>query len=86
MMHTLKAEAVQFKNTEVKLVEDKLMETLMKLLNVKDEAEQLIELKLKLMEEKLLVFIKLHLELKGCEKERHEALPLLVDKQAAAAG
>ena len=86
MMHTLKAEAVQFKNTEVKLVEDKLMETLMKLFNVKDEAEQLIELKLKLMEEKLLVFIKLHLELKGCEKERHEALPLLVDKQAADAG
>ena len=62
MMHALKAEAVQFKNTEVKLVEDKLMKgTLMKLLNVKDGAEQLFE-------------------------EGHEAPPLLVDKQAAAAG
>merc|ERR1719234_837384 len=87
MMHTLKAEAVQLKNTEVKLMEDKLMqETLMKLFNVKDEAEQLIEPKVKLMKEELLEFCKQYPEVKECEKEGHEAPPLLVDKQAADAG
>ena len=87
MMHALKAEAVQLKNTEVKLMEDKLMqETLMKLLNVKDEAEQLIEPKVKLMKEELLEFCKQYPEVKECEKEGHEAPPLLVDKQAADAG
>ena len=70
MMHALKAAAVQFKNTEVKLMK----ETPMKLLNVKVEAVQF-----KLVEEMLM-------ELKACEEEGHEALPLLVDKQAAAAG
>ena len=52
LMHAIKAEAVQFKNTEVKLME----------------------------------VLKQCLKLKACEKEGHEALPLLVDKQAADAG
>ena len=36
--------------------------------------------------EKLMEFLKQCLELKACEEEGHEAPPLLVDKQAAAAG
>ena len=43
-------------------------------------------MEVKLMEEKLMEFLKQCLKLKACEEEEHEALQLLVDKQAAAAG
>ena len=56
----------------------------MKLLNTKAEAEQKRKSKMKLMEEMLLELLKQYIELKACEEEEHEALPLLIDKQAAA--
>ena len=51
---------------------------------LKAEAVQCLEVKL--MEEKLMELVKQCLKLKACEEEEHEALQLLVDKQAAAAG
>ena len=51
---------------------------------LKAEAVQCLEVKL--MEEKLMELLKQCLKLKACEEEEHEALQLLVDKQAAAAG
>ena len=64
------------------LVEVSLSEKVeMKLMHaLKAEAVQCLEVKL--MEEKLMELLKL----KACEEEEHEALQLLVDKQAAAAG
>ena len=63
-----------------KKVEMKLMHAL------KAEAVQVRNMKQNLMVEKLLEFCKQNLEVVECEKEGHEALELLVDKQAAAAG
>ena len=53
---------------------------------LKAEAVQVRNVKLKLMKEELLEFCKQYPEVKECEKEGHEAPPLLVDKQAADAG
>ena len=68
------------------LVEVSLSEKVeMKLMHaLKAEAVQCLEVKL--MEEKLMELVKQCLKLKACEEEEHEALQLLVDKQAAAAG
>ena len=63
-----------------KIVGMKLMHTL------KAEAVQVSDEEQKLMKEELLEFWKQYLEVEECEKEGHEALPLLVDKQVAAAG
>jgi len=59
-----------------KMVEMTLMHAL------KAEAEQVSYMEQKLMKEELLEFCKQCLEVEECEKEEHEALPLLVDKQA----
>ena len=62
---------------------------LMHALKVEAVQFKLTEVKLmevKLMEEKLMKLLKQCLELKACKEEGHEAPPLLVDKQAAAAG
>ena len=63
-----------------KKVEMKLMHVL------KAEAVWVRNMKQKLMEEVLLEFCKQYLEVEVFEKEGREALQLLVDKQAAAAG
>jgi len=63
-----------------KKVEMKLMHVL------KAEAVQVRNSKQKLMKEEHWVFCKQYLEVAVCEKEGREALQLLVDKQAAAAG
>ena len=59
----------------------------MKLMHVpKAEAVWVRNKKQNLMKEELLVFYKQYVKVAVCEKEGHEALQLLVDKQAAAAG
>ena len=63
-----------------KKVEMKLMHVL------KAEAVWVRNKKQNLMKEELLVFYKQYVKVVECEKEGHEALELLVDKQAAAAG
>ena len=76
-----KENRMQLKEVEQSLkVEMKLMHAL------KAEPVQVRNMKQNLMVEKLLEFCKQNLEVVECEKEGHEALELLVDKQAAAAG
>ena len=101
LMHVLKAEAVQVRNTKQKLTKEELMELCkqdlvevsltkkveMKLMHVlKAEVVRVRNLKQKLMKEEVLKYCKKYLKVEQCEKEGREALQLLVDKQAAAAG
>ena len=66
-------------------VSKKLKTRLMHALN-QAEIVQVRNMKQNVMVEELLEFCKQCLEVEKCEKERREALPLLIDKQAAAAG
>ena len=85
--YMMKAETEAEENKmQLKEVEQSLKVEMKLMHDLKAEAVQVRNMKQNLMVEKLLEFCKQNLEVVECEKEGHEALELLVDKQAAAAG